>query len=356
LKFSKQNRYLVAALYFLLIAIAAFGTVKYSNLIGSHVTVSTTTIATTTIPKSTSTATMASPPQFIAKHVIVVFLEDANESYVLGNPNAPYINNMLMPNYSTAEDYYGVAHPSLPNYIAMVSGSTFAIDENDFPTLSLSNKNLVDLLSEKDITWKAYMESMPGGSCNAALSNEDGGIYGYYTKHDPFVYFKDIMDNLSRCSRIVPLTQFGVDLASDQLPDFSFITANILDDGHTAPPAPQNKTTCPPSGTALQCSDSWLNGFLSQVVKNPVFANTIIFVTWDESAKVGNNTADTNPNNRVLLIAVSPHSKKGFVDNSTLYSHYSLLATIEEIYGLGNLGKNDTTANVLNDLFLNDTV
>jgi hypothetical protein len=287
--------------------------------------------------------------------VIVILLEDKNESYVLGNNDAQYINNILIPNYSIAESYYAAGHPSLPNYIAITSGSTFNIPNNEYPTMSLPDKNLVDLFSEHNITWKGYMESMPGGSCNNAIF-ESGGTYGYFTKHDPFVYYKDIMTNLTRCSQIVPLTQFSVDLASNKLPDFSFITPNILDDGHTAPPAPQNTTICPPSGTAMRCTDNWLSGFLPQVINNPVFANTIIFITWDESANVGNKTLDTNPNHRVLFISVSPHSKKGFADNTTLYSHYSLLATIEEIYGLGNLGRNDTTANVFNDLFMNNTV
>jgi hypothetical protein len=106
----------------------------------------------------------------------------------------------------------------------------------------------------------------------------------------------------------------------------------------------------------MRCADNWLSGFLPQVINNPVFANTTIFITWDGSANVGNQTPNISPKFRILLIAVSPHSKKGFVDNTIIYSHYSLLATIEEIYGLGNLGRNDTTANVLNDLFENDTV
>ena len=282
---------------------------------------------------------------------MVIVLENENESYVIGNKDAPYINNILIPNYSIAENYYAVGHPSLPNYIAITSGSTFNISSDEYPTRSLPDRNIVDLFSEHNVTWKAYMESMQGGSCNNALYSA-GGTYGYFTKHDPFVYYKDIMTNLSRCSQIVPFTQFGVDLASNQLPEFSFIAPNILNDGHTAPP---NPSICPPSGTCVQCSDKWLAGFLPQVIRSPAFANTVIFIVWDESAKIGYQITNTNPDYNVLLIAVSPYSKKGSVDNTTFYSHYSLIATIEKIYGLGNLGRNDVAANVLNDLFVNDT-
>jgi hypothetical protein len=295
------------------------------------------------------------PGQFVVKHVIVIVLEDKNESYVLGNSNAPYINDILIPNYSIAEDYYSVGHPSLQDYIAMTAGGTLGVTNDETPGWALTDKNLVDLFSEHNITWKGYMESMMGqnDSCGSELLSSTINSYGYVTRHNPFVYYTDIMNNMTRCRQIVPLTQFSIDLTNNQLPDFSFITPNVLDDGHTTP---SNATTCPPSGTSLQCADIWLSGFLPQVTKNPVFSNTIVFITWDESARIGNETKNTNPNNQVLLIAVSPDSKKGFVDNTTLYSHYSLLATIEKIYDLGTLGRNDTTANVIGTLFVNNTV
>jgi acid phosphatase len=294
--------------------------------------------------------------QFVVKHVIVILLESKNESFVLGNKDAPYINNILVPNYSITDDYYSVAHPSLPNYIAITSGSTFGVRNNSLLVDSLPYKNIVDLLAEHDITWKAYMESIMtvNGSCGGAFLSEAKETYGYVSKHNPFAYYTDIMNNKTRCRQIVPLSQFSADLANNQLPGFSFITSNIMDDGHTAPP---NATACAPSGTSLQCADNWLSRFLPPIINSPEFANTIVFITWDahhESAPMNQTT--TSPNNRVLLIAVSPDSREGYVDNTTFYSHYSLLATIERIYGLGNLGRNDSTANVLSNLFVNDTV
>jgi acid phosphatase len=279
-------------------------------------------------------------------------MENENETQVVGNADAPYINNVLIPNYSIAENYHSIGHPSLVDYISTIAGSDFGVDSNNYPTRSLPYENIVDILSAHNLTWKAYMESMAGyrnGSCEGPLLNS-GGIYGYFTKHDPFVYFTDITNNATRCSQIVPFTQFNSDLASGNLPSFSFVTPNILDDGHTTP---LNASSCAPSGSTIQCSDNWLKSFLPGIIRNPEFANTIVFVTWDESVKPKNqNVTDTN---KVLLIEVSPSSKKGFEDNTTYYSHYSLLATIEKVYNIENLGRNDTTANVMGSLFANNT-
>jgi hypothetical protein len=101
--------------------------------------------------------------------------------------------------------------------------------------------------------------------------------------------------------------------------------------------------------SSLQCSDTWLKSFLPNIIDNAAFANTLIFITWDEAKPY------SGPN-KVLLLEVSPFSKKGFAENTTLYSHYSVLATIERIYSLGSLGRNDSTANVTSDMFVGNTI
>ncbi len=311
----------------------------------------------TTIASTSTTATQISNVVTAkqTKHVIVIIMENYGKAAVIGNISAPYMNSVLLPNYSIEGEYYAITHPSLPNYIAITSGGTLGVNSDFYPVHSLNDKNLVDLLSENNITWKAYMESMPNSKSPSCLNGlaDSGGTYGYVHRHDPFVYYTDIVNNSTRCNSVVPLTQFYTDMKDGKLPDFSFITPNVLDDGHDAPPS---MATCPPSGTSLQCVDNWLSGFLNPVIGNAMFSNTVIFLTWDEAATSDTSGIGGSGGGNILLVAVSPYSKKGFVANTTAYSHYSLLATIEKIYNIGNLGRNDSTANSMNDLFMNNTL
>jgi acid phosphatase len=279
-------------------------------------------------------------------------LENKNISYILNSSSPdPYVRDVLIPNYSVAEDYFAITHPSLPNYIAITAGSTLKVKNNTIAEGSLNDTNLVDLLTEHNLTWKAYMQSMPTSNtlwCSNGFynSNDPGNGPGYVTKLDPFIFFSDIFNNYSRCGRIVPLTQFNEDLENNQLPRFSFITPNVTNNGHTVPI--NNVTTCPPSGTRLQCTDNWLKGFMQSIMKSKEFATTVVFIVWDAAKP-------NNASNHVVTIVVSPYTKRGFVENTTFYTHYSVLATIEKIYSLGSLGRNDSTANVLDDMFIGNT-
>ncbi len=321
---------------------------------GPSVTYSTT--STTTVNQTEKTK--GSGPynvtkSVLVKHIILIVLENKNASYVLSGSNDPYIKHILLTNYSAAEDYYSIGHPSLLNYVALIAGSPFNIKNNSYPVDTLNASNLVDLLEEHNMSWQAYMESMPKSNTSVVCAN---GVTdstsdpingpGYVHKHDPFTYFQDILNNYGRCSKIVPMTQFYSDLQDNKLPQFSFITPNVTDDGHTAP---SNPMRCPPSGLTMQCADNWLRSFMPTVINSEEFSNTIMFVTWDEAKPY-------NGPNKVLLIEVSPFSKHGFLENTTTYSHYSVLATIEHIYSLGNLGRNDSTANVTSDMFVGNVI
>lgn len=289
----------------------------------------------------------------LVKHIILIVFENKNYTYLLSGINDPYIRDTLMTNYSTAADYHSIMHPSLTNYVSLIAGSPFNITSNEYKMDSLNERTIVDLLAEHNLTWKAYMESMPAvnatiGCANGLKdSNDSTNGPGYVHKHDPFVFFTTIMNNYTRCENIVPLTQFYTDLKDNELPAFSFITPNVTDDGHTLPH--NNVTVCPPSGTMMQCTDNWLRTFMPQIINSQAFANTVVLITWDEAVPY-------NGPNKVLLLMVSPFSKKGFIDNTSVYSHFSTLATIEHIYSLGNFGRNDSTANVTSTLFIGNAI
>ena len=239
-------------------------------------------------------------------HIFVLVFENKEYSSVLGNPKAPTFNLMAR-RYATLKNYYGVAHPSLPNYLALVSGSTHGIAE-DCTRCSVNAPNLVDALEESGKTWKVYAEDIP-------RVGYTGGLVGRYDKqHNPFVYFRDVLGNAGRLQDIVPFTNLRADLASGRLPDFAFVIPNLCHSTHDCP---------------VSMGDAWLRTALPPLLQLP---NTAVFVVFDEgatSARGGGHVPAL-----VLGTAVKPHSRF-----TPVRTHYGLLRTVEDAWGLVHLGR-----------------
>ena len=282
---------------------------------------------------SSSTGTSTAPGQ--VAHVIIILMENEDYGSVIGNASAPY-ENSLASTYAMAGNYFAVAHPSLPNYLALVAGSTFGVNTDCIPSqcsFSPSVTTIASLLDSHGLTWREYAESMPN---NCSQFDSQDGLY--YTKHNPFVYFASVTGNngsgtaSAYCdAHVVPMTQFYVDLQSNKLPNYSFITPNICDDAHSCP---------------LSDGDEWLATLIPQIISSSSFASTAIFIAYDEGAD--NDTSGGG--GHVVCILVSPFAKHGYVSDVE-YTHYSLLATVEDIFRLGSLGRNDTGATPMSDLF-----
>ena len=235
-----------------------------------------------------------------------------------------------------AANYFAVSHPSLPNYLALVAGDTFGVTSDCLPVqCALPNTTITSLLDGKGLTWKEYAESMPA---NCSQTDSPDGLY--VPKHDPFVYVDSVTGNSGSgvtsayCdSHVVPFAQFSKDLASSNLPSYSFITPNLCDDAHSC---------------ALSTGDQWLSTVVPRIINSSSFPPTALFIVYDE----GSNNAGFGPNSggQVVCILVSPFARPGYV-SQVPYSHYSLLATVEAIFNTGNLGRNDATASVMSDLF-----
>ncbi len=294
-----------------------------------------TSSSSSSVASLSSSSSLSSSNSQPITHVVIILMENEEESSVIGNPEAPY-QNSLASSYALAGNYFGVAHPSLPNYLALISGSTFGVNSDCLPaqcTLPGSVSTIATLLDSHHLSWKEYAESMPA---NCSQTNSPDGYY--YPKHDPFVYFGAITGNngtgatSSYCeSHVVSLNQFYIDLQAGNLPSYSFITPNIYDDAHSAP---------------LSTGDEWLSTFVSKIINSSSFSSTALFITYDE----GNDNDTTLGGGQVPCILVSPFAKMGYVSH-VQYSHYSLLATVEAIFNLGSLGKNDANATVMSDMF-----
>jgi len=248
-------------------------------------------------------------------HIAIIIMENKDYSEIVGSKNAPYFNS-LIPHSSLADNYYALIHPSLPNYIALLGGSTFGIT-SDCTDCYVNASNLVDQLEQAHKTWKAYMEDMPS-SCFVGSSGK------YAQKHDPFIYFDNIRTNPKRCGNIVPSSNLSTDLQSTTTtPNFFFITPNICNDMHDCPVA---------------TGDTWLANNVPNILKSPAFTKqkSLLVITWDEG--------ETSGDNRIATLFAGSAVKQGFVSHSK-YTHYSLLKTIEDVWGLPPITTNVVQSN-----------
>lgn len=252
------------------------------------------------------------PPKI--DHFVLIVLENKSFSQIIDNPDAPYINS-LAKNGGVVASYYAVAHPSLPNYLALLGGDTFGVS-SDCDDCFINKPSLPDNLEKAGYKWKAYMESMPN-PCFLGNSGE------YAQKHNPFIYFDSVRNNPTRCVNIVPYTDLMTDLSSSSLtPNFIWISPNLCNDMHDC---------------SIAVGDKWLSDNVPAILTSPAFTqqNSILLITWDED--------DSNSDNHIPLIFVSPKVKIGVVANQN-YSHYSLLRTVENAWGLPALTQNDANA------------
>jgi hypothetical protein len=293
---------------------------------------SVTTAAVSPIPslgdssQTIAVATMTATPQIspVVKipgfdHIVLIMLENEYYQDVIGDTLMPHLNTLASQNVLLS-NYFGVSHPSLPNYLALVSGSTQDIN-SDCLNCFLNQPNLADEIEASGRTWKSYQESMPS-PCFV-------GNAGYYAQMmDPFIYFNSIRLDPGRCDRsIVPLTQLGRDLADNQLPNFVMIMPNLCDSGHSC---------------QAETADNWVNAMVAKLQASPALGqNSLIVITFDEG--VQDNTASccgktTDTRGQIAAILISPLAHQGFND-PTEYSHYSLLKTILTAWNLPALGQ-----------------
>jgi phosphatidylinositol-3-phosphatase len=270
----------------------------------------TSTAAPSITPTPTSTSISGNVPNF--SHIILIIFENREYSSVVGNGSWPNFNN-LASNYALLTQSYAVAHPSLPNYIALTSGSTQGIT-SDCTSCFVNATNIGDILEQNGKSWKGYMEDMPS-PCYVGNSGD------YAQKHNPFIYYDDIRTNSDRCaSHVVPLTQFDTDLSNNQLPDFSWITPNMCNDGHDCS-----------SSTA----DSFLGSEVNKILASPSFdQNSLLILTFDEGSS-GSSCCGlpSSAGGHIATLFISGLAKAGYQD-STSYDHYSILKMMADAWSL----------------------
>jgi phosphatidylinositol-3-phosphatase len=310
----------IAAVSLMLLGLGMFG---YGLVLGGSGSVKAVAkpppSATPTQPAVATPAPSPTPAAY--DHVVVIVLENHSFETVIGSAQAPYLNQ-LANRWSLATGYSGVSHPSLPNYLAMIGGSTFGIT-SDCTDCFVSAPSLPDRLEAAGKTWKGYMEGMPS-PCFVGSS----GLYAQ--KHNPFIYFDPIRLDPTRCARIVPYEQLATDFASPSTaPSFAFVTPNLCNDGHDC---------------TLSTADAWVSHEVPSLMASPAFADSrsLLVITFDE----GEGGSD-----RVATILAGDGVKSGFQSAAT-YDHYSLLRTIESLWSLAPLAAGDGAAVPMSDFFI----
>lgn len=251
--------------------------------------------------------TQSSAPAF--DHVVVVVFENKELEQVLGRPEAPTFGDLAR-RYVLLTGYRAVAHPSLPNYLALVSGSTQGIT-SDCTSCEVDAMSLADTLERAGKTWKTYAEGLP----RAGFTGASAGRYA--KRHDPFLYFADVVTRPDRLRRIVPLGQFRRDLRVGQLPDFSLVVPDLCHDMHDCP---------------VSTGDAWLRVFLRPLLHSLAFRKGVVFVVFDEG------TSSDGGGGHVPALILGPLVRPG-ARSAARFDHYGLLATIELAWDLPLLGR-----------------
>lgn len=312
-------------------------------------------------------------------HFYVLMLENHSKSSVIGNANAPFISQLASQN-TVADHYYGVTHPSMPNYIASIAGDNFGIqDDEDENVVNLDRPNLVDQLERKHVRWAAYMDTLPQDKlARFGPTLPDGTDAKLYAKkHNPFVLFDSVKNSPERMAKVKDYSAMAADLNSRKAPELVWISPNQCNDMHGGvyqTIAGHPETPCPYGSTKDDANDAALKKKADDFVRQAVHTITTskawtkksaIVIVTDENDYTGNEetggweSADgccdspyvakgdprvskdwpggTYGGGLIPAIIVRGSGPAKSVDR-TPYNHYSLLATIEENWKLPYLG------------------
>lgn len=320
-------------------------------------------------------------------------MENHGFSQIIGNTaDAPFLNKLAR-HANVATNYFGVTHPSLPNYLAAISGSfqgiwddckagsdVFCAPEEFIPGSGdgtagdyltdaqiasasatshlFSGANIVDQLAARGLSWRAYMQTMPVAGSQVeywpVINTSTGPVTVklYAQKHNPFMYFSDInYAGSGRLANIVPFKGFAADLRSGDVPNFVWISPDQCNDMHGISPSTAaliGNPTCgyPDSGLdhgAIQLGDAFLKKTVSMIMNSRTWRTepSSLVIVWDEddyTAIDGCCGSPTGKNGVVLGGAHTPlivvNSDGRGESTSVAANHYSLLATIEHLWHL----------------------
>ena len=231
-------------------------------------------------------------------HVVMVIDENKPFNRIVGVAAAPYINSLVQRG-ALFFSSYAIRHPSQPNYIALLSGSTHGVNDDNCVS-RIQGENLGSELFGAGFTFAGYSESMP------AVGFRGCSHGGYERKHNPWVNFTNVPPTAN-----LPFTAFPSDFT--QLPTLSIVVPNQRNDMH--------------DGSVAE-GDRWLETHLGPYIDWAMTHHSLFLLTWDE----GKNGTD----NRILTLMVGEQVQPGLYAERV--DHYTVLRTLLEMYGLEPMG------------------
>ena len=258
-------------------------------------------------------------------HVIVVVEENHAFEQLVGSRAAPFLNHLAAHGTLLTDDH-AVTHPSLPNYVALLSGRTPI--HSDCRACTFAGPTLIDQLVARHLSWAAYLQGLPR-PCSAVARS------GAYTEAvDPFIHAARVRDEPARCQRVLPFGLLHADLAAGRLPTVAFVVPDLDHDMHSGP---------------VRVADRWLRRLVAKLESDPVWhQDTRLVITFDESTgrDVRSCCGGVGRGGLVPAIVAGPRIPEG--RDPTPYTHYSLLRSVEAAFALPFLGHaaDPTTATI----------
>ncbi|MCW3064972.1 MAG: acid phosphatase [Solirubrobacterales bacterium] len=245
-------------------------------------------------------------------HVVVIVMENKEQQQVIGSAEAPYLNRLAR-RQGLAVNSFGIRHPSLPNYIALISGSTQGITD-DCTDCTANAPNIADQLEHANRTWGAYLQGLPAPCARPAYTGR------YAKKHDPFAYDNAIAASPKRCAHRVPLTRLAGDIRHNRLADFALIAPDLCNDTHDCP---------------VSTGDSFLRRTVPGLLP-ALGPHGFLVITYDEGS-TNDGCCGGSQGGRIATVVAGRDVRAG-ARMTRAIDHYGVLATIETSFGLAHLG------------------
>jgi phosphatidylinositol-3-phosphatase len=312
----------------------------------------------------------AGTPSF--SHVYVIMEENSSYEDIIGNTtDAPYINH-LAETEGFAANYYGVTHPSQPNYVAFTSGSFWGVNKDD-STLTFDKQNIVDQLEARGLSWATYQQGLPAvGSLVPQWPATGSGLY--VKKHNPFLLYTDVMSDPARLQHVKPIEDLATDVNAGSAPNFAFIAPDQCHDMHgvsSTSAAAYGEPWCAYpadfvlSHALIRAADDYVKQLVTTITSSKGWtSDSAIVLTWDENESSGATNQNLGYASGTGCCASPPALGGGrvpaiIITNSPAhtvslqpYNHYSLLRTIEDNFGLSCLANAcDPSVKPMTDLF-----